>query len=141
MNGYLHLLNNFHFTAQNPKMLPGCTDCGFSYSPGSTEYHYTHYANSNCSHFVSLKFDQMLNNTAEKQSFMRLPKIGGRCPHTGLSRTTLTSILKSGNVRSHTVQLPGRSRGCRVIDVQSLLDYIGSCPNKPTKNNERRSYA
>ena len=83
----------------------------------------------------------MLNNKADKQSFMRLPKIGGRCPHTGLSRTTLTCILKSGNVRSHTVQLPGRSRGCRVIDVQSLLDYIGSCPNKPTKNNERRSYA
>ena len=75
----------------------------------------------------------MLNNKTDKQSFMRLPKIGDRCPHTGLSRTTLTCILKSGNVRSHTVQLPGRSRGCRVIDVQSLLDYIGSCRINPPK--------
>ena len=77
----------------------------------------------------------MLDYSIQNQPFMRLPKTGERCPHTGLGRTTLVSILKSGRVRSHTVQLPGRSRGCRVIDVQSLLDYIGSCPNKPSKNN------
>ena len=73
----------------------------------------------------------MNSNIVENSPFIRLPKYGTKCPVTGLSRSTLTAILRTGRVKSHSLKLPGKSRGARVIDTASLLEYIRQCPSKP----------
>ena len=70
-------------------------------------------------------------NYIENSRFTRIPKPGEACKVTGLSRSSIINILTTGRVRTHSIQLPGRSRGARLIDVQSLLDFIRHCPASP----------
>ena len=69
--------------------------------------------------------------TIDNKRFTRVPKIGQSCEITGLSRTTFSKILATGQVQTHSVQFPGNSRGSRLVDVQSLLEFIERCPAKP----------
>jgi len=69
----------------------------------------------------------------DRPEFIRLPKSGTPCPHCGLSRSTLNScILPSAAngykppVHSHVLRQPGRLRGIRLIDFESLCAYIRS---------------
>jgi hypothetical protein len=56
--------------------------------------------------------------------FVRLPKPGTLCQFTGLSRTQIYLLCKSGKVKSHSLRRPGTCRGVRVIDYQSLVAAI-----------------
>jgi hypothetical protein len=56
--------------------------------------------------------------------FVRLPKPGTLCPFTGLSRTQIYLLCKSGKVESHSLKQSGKSRGVRLIDFQSLVAAI-----------------
>lgn len=71
-----------------------------------------------------------MNGTPE---FLRLPKTGERCPHTGLCRSTLNGLIlpSPGNghkppVKSHCLRQRGQARGIRLIDTRSLMDYLRS---------------
>jgi len=62
---------------------------------------------------------------------MRLPRSGQADPITGLRRSTLNDLIlpTAANgfkppVRSIVLRKPGRSRGCRLIDVSSLLAFL-----------------
>jgi hypothetical protein len=56
--------------------------------------------------------------------FVRLPKPGTLCPFTGLSRTQIYLLCKSGKVKSHSLKRRGTCRGVRLIDFQSLVAAI-----------------
>jgi len=56
--------------------------------------------------------------------FVRLPKPGTLCPFTGLSRTQMYLMCKSGKVKSHSLKRRGTCRGIRLVDYQSLVTVI-----------------
>ena len=66
-------------------------------------------------------------------SYVRLPKPGARCPHTGLSRATLCELTvpsKANGFRppvpSHVVRGLSATRGIRLIPLSALLRYLSS---------------
>lgn len=63
--------------------------------------------------------------------FVRLPRSSTRCALTGLSRSVLCNLILPTEangfrppVRSKVLKQPGASRGCRLIEVDSLLSYL-----------------
>jgi hypothetical protein len=59
-------------------------------------------------------------------AFVRLPRAGQREPFSGLSRTQLFQLIKTGRVKSHSLKMPGCKRGVRLIDAISLRSVIES---------------
>lgn len=75
----------------------------------------------------------MENNPHPQPGYIRLPKSGGRCPYTGLSRTTLLELSvpcrRNGfKPAVESIHLKRRSaqRGIRLINRASLFDYLAS---------------
>ncbi len=69
--------------------------------------------------------------TSVKPEFVRLPKGGTRCPHTGLSRSKLNQLVlpcKENDfkppVESKSVRSRGTIRGTRLIVFDSLMEYL-----------------
>ena len=56
--------------------------------------------------------------------YIRLPKPRGRCPLTGLCRSSLSQMLDDGRIKGVTIRRQGAMRGIRLILKQSLLDYL-----------------
>ncbi|MFZ1072135.1 MAG: hypothetical protein WAO21_01745 [Verrucomicrobiia bacterium] len=56
----------------------------------------------------------------------RFPRPGQREPFSGLCRSQLFSLIKSGKVKSYSLKMPGCSRGVRLIDCASLRAAIES---------------
>lgn len=58
--------------------------------------------------------------------WIRLPKSGKSCPFTGLSRSTLNNLIlgKNPQVKSVSLRQHHAIRGCRIILLQSLLEFI-----------------
>ena len=54
------------------------------------------------------------------------PPSKGRCPHTSLGRSKFYQLISDGRVRSITLREPGSKKGVRLVELQSLLDYIES---------------
>lgn len=65
---------------------------------------------------------------AHRPEFIRLPRSGTRDPLTGLSRTTLRSLIDGPNPPVKSVLLRKRNalHGARLIEVDSLLSHIRS---------------
>jgi len=59
-------------------------------------------------------------------AFVRLPRPGQREPYSGLCRSQLFQLIKSGRVKSHSLKMPGTTRGVRLIDAISLRAAIES---------------
>ena len=59
-------------------------------------------------------------------AFTRLPRPGQREPFSGLCRSQLFALIKSGRVKSHSLKMPGCKRGVRLIDCASLRATIES---------------
>ncbi|MCX6970029.1 MAG: hypothetical protein NTV93_07740 [Verrucomicrobia bacterium] len=75
----------------------------------------------------------MTANEDQNGEWLRLPKEGERCSVTGLSRASLNQILTETDpetgeklVESFTKSQPGTSRGIKLINSRSLLDYMES---------------
>jgi hypothetical protein len=64
--------------------------------------------------------------TVTKPEFIRYPKLGDRCPLTGLSRTTLAELVESGEVRAAKIRKKGSLRAITLIHRESLLSYLRS---------------
>lgn len=56
--------------------------------------------------------------------FLRLPSPPGRCPISGLCRSSLVMMLDDGRIKGVTIRKAGAQRGIRLILKQSLLDYL-----------------
>ena len=69
--------------------------------------------------------------TTVKPEFIRLPKSGTRCPHTGLSRSKMNQLVlpcKENDykppVESKVLRNRGTIRGTRLIVFDSLMSYL-----------------
>jgi hypothetical protein len=67
--------------------------------------------------------------------YIRLPKPGSTCPHTGLNRSALDLLIRPqpGNnfrppVKSKTMRMTGTKRGIVLIDYRSLRIYLNDLP-------------
>jgi hypothetical protein len=58
--------------------------------------------------------------------FIRLPKPGTLCNHTGLSRSKMWEILQTGKVKTVSLRRPGAVKGARLVHLVSLLKYLHS---------------
>ena len=58
--------------------------------------------------------------------WIRLPRSGEKCQYTGLSRSSLNSLVLGENppVASVVLTQPGSNRGVRLIFLESLLDFL-----------------
>jgi hypothetical protein len=58
--------------------------------------------------------------------WIRLPKPGQYESNTGLTRSVLTRLCIEGKVRSLSLREPGKARGCRLVNLQSLFLYLSN---------------
>lgn len=72
-------------------------------------------------------------NDSNRPEFIRLPKGGGQCPYTGLTRSKLNQLILPAYwddgmppVKSILLRPDGCQRGARLINYQSLIDYLYS---------------
>lgn len=70
-------------------------------------------------------------------AFLRLPRSGSLCWFSGLSRSQMWLLVKSGCIRSHSLKRPGTRRGVRLVDVPSLVEWLRS--NPPAEVSEAQS--
>ena len=61
--------------------------------------------------------------------WIRLPKDGRECRHFGFSRTGYYDLIKRGAISSKCVKEPGKLKGVRLINYQSVKSYIEGLPN------------
>ena len=67
--------------------------------------------------------DTLENGTGKYERWIRLPKTGHE-PNCGLSRPFIYELIRTGKVRSACIRKPGRRTGCRLVWLQSLMDYV-----------------
>jgi hypothetical protein len=63
---------------------------------------------------------------ATEPEFIRLPRPKGRCPFSGLSRTTLAELVDNGAVKAAKLRKKGSLRAITLIHRESLLSYLRS---------------
>ena len=89
----------------------------------------------------------LTDDSTSKATWIRLPRPGLRCPHTGLSRSTLLELCvpRGGkgapHVKSVVILKPGAIRGIRLVHYASLMDYLASlvgCSTATTKNSKAK---
>lgn len=68
-----------------------------------------------------------------RPEFIRLPRAGEACPHTGLSRTALNALIlpTAANgfrpaVKSMVLRQRGNQRGIRLISFDSLIAHLNA---------------
>ena len=62
--------------------------------------------------------------------FLRLPRSGQRCPVSGLSRSKLNELILGSKpaVKSVVLRKRGTTRGIRLIDAASLVQFLRQQP-------------
>ena len=58
--------------------------------------------------------------------WIRLPKTGQLESRTGLTRSALTRLCDEGKVKSISLRDPAKTRGCRLVNLESLLRYLSN---------------
>jgi hypothetical protein len=66
------------------------------------------------------------HSSSIKPETIRLPKPGCYCRISGLSRTALYELCKKGKIRSAVLLQPGKGRGIRLIEYDSLVGFLRS---------------
>ena len=66
------------------------------------------------------------NSSASRPEWIRVPKVGTVCQHSGLSRSYLHSLIKDGQVESVSLRKRGSKFGVRLVSYDSLMAYIRS---------------
>jgi hypothetical protein len=66
-----------------------------------------------------------MENNIITSDFIRMPKRGGRCPITGLSRSSIHNLITSGAVESYCLRnRPGQVKGPILLSVESLRAFV-----------------
>ena len=68
-------------------------------------------------------------------------KVPAAVSYSGLSRAKLYILLASGEIRSASVRIKGKVRGIRVIDRESIDEFLSSNLMGTKWNNSRRRRA
>jgi len=68
--------------------------------------------------------------------FIRVPRSGSRCPVSKLTRTAIDQLVRPQPlnnfrppVKSRVLKRRNATRGVRLVEVKSLLDYINNLPD------------
>lgn len=76
-------------------------------------------------------------------TYIRLPRPGSRCPHTGLSRTTLAELTRPCERNGFRAPVPAKEirakhsrRGIVLIPLADLLAYLADLPNASGKGGD-----
>ncbi len=64
------------------------------------------------------------NSSAYRPEWIRVPKTGTVCPHSGLSRSFIHQLIKEGDVASWSMRKRGTKHGVRLVSYDSLMAYI-----------------
>ena len=87
---------------------------------------------------VKTTASHLTGDSTPKAEWIRLPRPGSRCPHTGLSRSTLLELCVPHRgykgtppVKSVVIRKPGAIRGIRLVHYASLIDYLASLSIAP----------
>jgi hypothetical protein len=75
----------------------------------------------NASNAANLPAD---NSSSSRPEWIRVPKVGTVCPHSGLSRSFVHSLIKEGDVVSWSMRKRGTKHGVRLVSYDSLMAYI-----------------
>jgi hypothetical protein len=70
--------------------------------------------------------------------WIRLPKPGQYETNTGLTRSVLTRLCVEGKIKSISLRDDGKARGCRLVNLQSLIDHLELLEN--TQNNSTETF-
>jgi len=75
------------------------------------------------------------------QKYLRVPRSGDRCPITGLCRSSIWNLISgpTPRVSSKTLRRAGARRGIRLVETQSLLDYIRGA-EEPSLGEDEQVY-
>ena len=65
--------------------------------------------------------------------FIRPPRPGVLCAHTGLGRSALYNLVSEGKVPAISVRRPGAKRGVTLIEYDGLIAYLESLRSPPGK--------
>jgi len=68
--------------------------------------------------------------------FIRLPRQGEVCPHSGLSRAFMYQLISEGKIRSISLRDKGKSRGVRLVRYESLMDFLNSQESNESSTGE-----
>ena len=82
-------------------------------------------------------------NQVANPIWIRLPKVGKSCPFTGLSRSTLNNLILGKNppVQSVSLRQHHAIRGCRIILLKSLLEFIAGVAAAQNPTNSAHASA
>ena len=69
--------------------------------------------------------ETLVDGTGKYERWVRLPKRGHE-QNCGLSRPFIYELIRTGKVRSACIRKPGRRTGCRLVWLQSLMDYVAA---------------
>jgi hypothetical protein len=69
-------------------------------------------------------------------AFIRVPRSGSRCPVSNLTRTAIDKLTRPQPdndfrppVKSRVLKARSATRGVRLVEVQSLLNYLNNLPD------------
>jgi hypothetical protein len=88
------------------------------------------------SSIVDESFRRPLTHDVSGSAWIRLPRAGSRCPVSGLSRSSLATLVRPESrnqfrppVEARILKRRGAARGIVLINRASLLEYINDLPS------------
>ena len=67
--------------------------------------------------------------------FIRPPRPGQLCQHSGLGRSAIYNLVKEGKVDAISVRKPGAKRGVTLVRYDSLISYLEGLRNQAGGRN------
>jgi len=62
--------------------------------------------------------------------WIRSPQGGGIEFYSGVTRSRMYQLAADGLIETRSIREPGQTRGTRLFNLRSILDYIESCPRE-----------
>lgn len=62
--------------------------------------------------------------TSARPEWIRMPRPGQNCPHSGLSRAYLYKLAADGRIKTLALRESGKKRGVRLVSYASLIGYL-----------------
>lgn len=66
-----------------------------------------------------------------RPEWIRIPKPGNTCPWCGLTRSHLYNLAAAGRIKTVSLRERGKSRGVRLVSLDSVLAYIAKLAETP----------
>jgi hypothetical protein len=78
---------------------------------------------------VSARVDELLaERSGRLPIWIRSPHGGGIEFYSGVTRSKMYQLASDGLIESRSIREAGQTRGTRLFNLRSILDYIESCP-------------